>query len=146
MIKWRTCAPYPELAAERSGCMDRLSRCARYLREWADGGADRCAGYRLDQRYNRIRPQNPDFPADDSYAGLILVRDQRADAGTGFGARARVRGARFLRSVCRGHRTQHCQFGTALAADAQPAGGIREFANQKILSRQCRRAASKNEG
>src|ERR1700739_2498655 len=75
-----------ELAVECAGGLDCGSDCARCACQWRGGGSDCGAGDRVHQRDHWICAQDRHLSADAGDAGIVLVRDQRADAGTGVGS------------------------------------------------------------
>src|SRR6266481_5496470 len=109
-----------QLGTKRIGRLDRLSGSTRYQRERPPDSADRRARDRSGQRHHWIGAQSPHLPADTINARPVLVRDQRPDARTRFGARAWVCGAWLSRRLHWRDRAQRRQLNFALASYAEP--------------------------
>src|SRR5579871_4454155 len=96
-----------ELGAERGSGLDRGSVGDRNFGTGGSIGADRRIGDWLYQCDDWSTAQDHYVPADAGHAWIVLVCDQRADAGASFGAVvAGIRGAWISCGVCGCDRAQ----------------------------------------
>src|SRR5579863_7033927 len=104
LIVWSTAgdadAAAFELGVERAGGLDRGPGCAWRACQRGGGSADCRAGDRIHQRDHRVCAQDRYLSSNAGDSRAILVRDQCADGGTGFGGSAGISGARIHRGIC----------------------------------------------
>jgi len=104
-----------ELGFKRARRLDCLAGSSRNLRKRPYRSLDRRTGNRLHQRNTRPVVEDFDLPANAADVGIVLARDQCADARIRLGLSTRLPSPRFLRSIHRGDRIEPGKYAAEMA-------------------------------